>query len=119
MQKRTFSQQVLLLGRDSLLQGRLLVLQSPPYVCVRLSLELLPEHAECTIFVHGLLPQLLQLFLLLLSLAFHSEKQGEYERGSCTTLLDTEERRSFSSVLHVPQVWLCWPWFDFLGLILR
>ena len=83
MQKRTFSQQVLLLGRDSLLQGRLLVLQSPPYVYVHLSLELLPEHADCTFFVHDLLPQLLQLFLLLLlllllllSLAFHSEEQG-------------------------------------------
>jgi hypothetical protein len=73
MQTRTFSQQVQLLGRDSLLQGRLLVLQSSPRVYVRLSLELLPEHADCTFFVHDLLPQLLQLFLLLLSLAFHSK----------------------------------------------
>jgi len=41
----------------------------------------------------------------------------KYEQGPCTTLLDTEERRIFLSVLHVPQVWLCWPWFDFLGFI--
>jgi hypothetical protein len=73
-------------GRDLLLQSRLLVLQSPPYVCVRLLLELLLEHAECTFSVHDLLPQLLQLFLLLLlllllllSLAFHSEEQGVSE----------------------------------------
>jgi hypothetical protein len=77
---------LLLQGRDLLLLGRDLLLQSPPYICVRLSLDLLTEHADCTFFVHDLLPQLLQLFLLLLlllllllSLAFHSEEQGVSE----------------------------------------
>ena len=115
MQTRTFSQQVQLLGRDSLLQGRLLVLQSSPRVYVRLSLELLPEHADCTFFVHDLLPQLLQLFLLLLSLAFHSKVS--LSEDPAPHFWCTEERRIFLSVLHVPQVWLCWPWFDFLGFI--
>jgi len=77
---------LLLQGRDSLLLGRDLLLQSSPHVCVRLLLELLPEHTDCTFSVHDLLPQLLQLFLLLLlllllllSLAFHSEEQGVSE----------------------------------------
>jgi hypothetical protein len=48
---RTFSQQVLHQGRDLLLQSRLLVLQSPPYVYLRPSLVGI-EHAECTFSVH-------------------------------------------------------------------